>query len=229
MSDIQINHIAIIPDGNRRWAKQKGLATFLGHKEGGKITSGLVRHLWDKGVHTITLWGLSTDNQEKRSPEERAFLYEVIESSLRDSLDEAIEKGTKIVHLGRKDRIPQHLLDSLTIAEEKTKNGTNGVLNLAVDYGGRDEMIRAIKKAGDSKTALTETNLGDFLDTAGQKFPNPDLVIRTSGEERTSGFLTWQSALSELYFEKVHFPDLTPAILDRIIADVKERERRLGK
>lgn len=225
----KINHIAIIPDGNRRWAKNRGLPAFMGHKKGAEIAPSLIKYLWENGLHTITFWGLSTDNVLKRDKEELAILYEVIEKSIDEFLRETKEKNGRLIHLGRKDRMPKSLLDKLENAEKETKNNDKCVLNLALDYGGRDELLNAYKIANEQGAEITQENINQFLYTKEQEYPNPDLIIRTSGELRLSGFMPWQGALSEFYFEKKHFPDLTPEILSSILEEVRTRERRLGK
>mgnify|MGYP001562557882 FL=1 len=148
------------------------------------------------------------------------------------NLEEALKEKIRIIHLGRKDRIPKSLLKKIQDSEEKTKNFKNYVLNIALDYGGRDEIIRTIRQMANGKwqmANLTEDNFGQFLDTAGQPYPNPDLIIRTSGEERTSGLMIWQAAYAEYVFFDKHFPDLNDKDIETALEEYSKRQRRFGK
>lgn len=230
--DIKIpRHLAIIPDGNRRWARQHHLPTFVGHQRGFKRLQDLIRAMREWGVHTITIWAFSTENWE-RGKKELDYLMKLYEKIIDDSLAEAQKEKAKIIHLGRKDRIPKNLLKKITGAEEATRDFNGRVLNIALDYGGRDEILRAIARMSNVKwqmSNLDEEKFENFLDTAGQLYPNPDLLIRTSGELRTSGFLPWQTAYTEFYFFKKHLPDFTVEDLKEAILDYSRRERRFGK
>lgn len=224
------NHIAIIPDGNRRWARQHKLPTFEGHRRGFNIAFDLAKACRDFGVHTLSFWAFSTDNWQ-RSKEEVSYLMKLYETMIDRSLKEALKDEVQIVHLGRKDRIPKVLADKLANAEEKTKHLKRFILNLCLDYGGRDEILRAIKRIQDTEYRiqdLDEENFNDLLDTAGQPYPYPDLLIRTSGEQRTSGFLLWQMVYTEFYFVKKHFPEMTPQDIYEAILDYSKRDRRFG-
>jgi undecaprenyl diphosphate synthase len=240
------NHVAIIPDGNRRWARERGLPTFEGHRKGFDAGINLVKACRDFGVHTVSFWSFSTENWN-RSKEEVSYLMKLYEGMVYKILDEALKEGVKIIHLGRKDRIPVGLARKLHQAEEKTVGLTKHILNIALDYGGRDEIIRAIKKitnsslhqgfAGQAKFQipnLTEENFNDYLDTIGQPYPYPDLLIRTGavgtqGNWRTSGFLLWQMAYAEFYFAKKYFPDMTARDIYEAILEFSHRERRFGR
>src|SRR3989344_5770135 len=184
------NHVAIIPDGNRRWAKERGLPSFAGHQQGMERASEIARYARKLGISTATFWGLSTENWLKR-PEE-----EVV----------------RITHLGRKDRLPKHFIERLTALEAETKNNDKYFLNLGFDYGGRDEILRAMNRwRNEGGGELSEEIFSNLFDTGDQPYPSPDLIIRTSGEMRMSGFLPWQSDYAELYFEKSYFPAFTTA------------------
>ena len=220
-------HIAIIPDGNRRWAKERSLSTFEGHKKGYQVGIEVARACRQFGIHTLTFWGFSTENWQ-RSKEEVAYLMRIYEMFIDQHLAEAKRDGVRIIHLGRKDRLPKRLIEKLKKAEKETVGNTKHIFNLALDYGGRDEIVRAINK-WHSKEKITEDEFAKFLDTAGQPYPYPDLIIRTSGEKRLSGFLPWQGEYAELYFFKKHFPDLTPADIKKAILEYSRRERRFGK
>jgi undecaprenyl diphosphate synthase len=224
------NHIAIIPDGNRRWARARGLHTFDGHKRGFDRATELGRAARDWGVHTVTLWGFSTENWD-RTKEEINYLMKLYEKLVDDYLQEAKENKVKLVHLGRKDRLPKVLLKKIAQAEEETRDNGKYIMNVALDYGGHDDIIRAVKKMIEDKVKPEDVNkklFEKYLDTKDQPYPYVDLMIRTSGEQRTSGFLLWQSEYNEFYWECGHFPDFTPNKLKEAILDYSRRRRRFG-
>ena len=225
------NHIAIIPDGNRRWAKEHNLPSLAGHKKGFEVAVKIGRKIRAMGVHTLTMWAFSTENWN-RSKEEVSYLMKMYEMFVEKNLKEALKEKIRIIHIGRKDRIPKSLLDKIKRSEEKTKNFKNYVLNIALDYGGRDEIIRAVKKLSNVKGQLlnvSEENFNDFLDTSDQPYPDPDLIIRTSGEQRTSGLMIWQAAYAEYIFLQKHFPDLNDKDIEKTIEEYSKRQRRFGK
>lgn len=224
------NHIAIIPDGNRRWARAKGLYTLMGHKAGFERAVELARAARQMGIHTFSLWGFSTENWD-RTIEEINYLMKLYEKLVDDYLNEAIKDGVKIIHLGRKDRIPKSLLKKIVYAEEKTKNNKKYIANICIDYGGQDDILRAVKeiiKDGVSANDVDSELMGKYLDTRDQPYPYVDLMIRTSGEQRTSGLLLWQAAYAEMYWEDGHFPDFTPEKLKQAVLDYSRRRRRFG-
>lgn len=241
------HHVAIIPDGNRRWARNRGLPDFEGHRRGFEITPQICRSARAIGVHTLTLWAFSTENWD-RSPTEISYLMKLFEKLVDQNLQEAKRDSTRIYHLGRKDRIPKTLAERLAKAEEETKNNDRHVLNVALDYGGQDEILRAVAKVA---VAIKEGKISaedlfqvsgkyhdkypyylfkDFLDTKDQPYPYPypDLIVRTSNEKRLSGLYCWQGAYAELYWEKDHFPDFTLEKLEAAINDYCQRHRRFG-
>ena len=218
------DHIAIIPDGNRRWAREHGLPTLEGHRKGFDVGVKIARYIRSLGVHTLTIWAFSTENWNRKR-EEVSYLMRLYEVMLDKFFDEALKDNVRIVHLGRKDRIPKSLLKKIEDVEQKTRDNTKYILNIALDYGGRDEVLRAIKKLGN----LTEESFPKFLDTTGQPYPNPDLIIRTSGEMRTSGLMIWQAAYAEFYFLQKHFPDLIEKDIDNALEEFAKRQRRFGK
>lgn len=222
-------HVAIIPDGNRRWAKAKGLATFMGHRRGFDAAVRIGRTARELGIHTLTLWGFSTENW-KRTQAEIDYLFKLFIGMTDRYLKEAHRDQVKIIHLGRKDRLPSKLVAKIRQAESETQHYRKHVLNLGVDYGGRDEIVRAITKivSKPPKQKISEDLMSQYLDTTDQPYPYPDLIIRTSGEHRLSGFLLWQSAYSELYFEEKHFPDFTPARFKKAVVAYQSRQRRFG-
>ena len=224
------DHIAIIPDGNRRWARAKGLPAFEGHRRGINRAVEVSRAARDLGIHTVTLWGFSTENWD-RTKDEINYLMKLYEKLVDDYLKEAKREGVRIYHLGRKDRLPKSLLKKLTFAEDSTKKNTKHIMNIALDYGGQDDIVRAAQAMVSDGVKPEKVDKGLFekyIDTRGQPFPYIDLIIRTSGEQRTSGFLLWQSAYSETYWENDHFPDFTPEKLKAAILDYSRRRRRFG-
>ncbi|HKC04689.1 MAG TPA: polyprenyl diphosphate synthase [Patescibacteria group bacterium] len=224
------NHLAIIPDGNRRWARARGLHTFQGHKKGFDMALELCRTARNWGIHTVTLWGFSTENWD-RTMEEIGYLMKLYEKLVDNYLKEAREDDVKIVHLGRKDRLPKSLLAKLAKAEEETKDNKSYIMNIAIDYGGHDDIIRAVQKMITDKVAAEKVDkelFESYLDTRGQPYPYVDLMIRTSGEQRTSGMLLWQSSYTEYYFENDHFPDFGPKKLKEAVLDFSRRRRRFG-
>lgn len=224
------NHIAIVPDGNRRWARARGLPTLQGHKKGFDNAVRLCRTCRDWGIHTVTLWGFSTENWS-RSEREVTYLMKLYERLIGQFLSEAKKDGVKIIHLGRKDRLPQALLKKIELAENQTKDNKNYIMNIALDYGGEDEILRAVKeviKDGISENEIDKKLFEKYLDTNGQPYPYVDLIVRTSGEQRTSGFLLWQASYAETYWEQDHFPDFSPEKLMQAVLDYSRRRRRFG-
>lgn len=238
-------HIAIIPDGNRRWARDRGLPTFEGHRKGFNSANAVIKKARELGVHTMTLWAFSTENWN-RSQEEVDYLMKLYETNIEKNLKEAKKHESKIIHLGRKERIPVKLKEKVIKAEEETKDFTRHVLNIGLDYGGHDDILRATQKIiKDVQSGKIEADdifkeIGrykgkypyylykNYLDTGDQPNPYPDLVIRTSGEQRTSGYLSWQVAYCEYYFPKMHMPDFGPNELVDAIKEFSGRRRRFG-
>ncbi len=224
------DHIAIILDGNRRWARAKGIPTLEGHKAGFEAGMNIARAARNWGVHTFTVWGLSTENWD-RSPKELAYLMKLYWKMVSEVEKEAKKDDIRFVHLGRKDRLPKALVAYIKQLESKTRNNKSHVFNAAIDYGSRDEIVRATRKiieAGIKPEDIDEKSFASYLDTGDQPYPNVDLYIRTSGEQRMSGFLMWQAAYAEFHWEIDHLPDMTPEKLRDIIVDYSRRRRRFG-
>lgn len=224
------NHIALIPDGNRRWARARGLYTLYGHKRGFERAVELGRAARAMGVHTVTLWGFSTDNWD-RTADEISYLMKLYHKLIDDYLKDANRDGVRIVHLGRKDRLPKALVDKIINAEEETKHNKKYVANIALDYGGHDDIIRAVQRMINdrlSSSNVSKNLFEKYLDTHDQPYPYVDLLIRTSGEQRTSGLLLWQMEYAEMYWEQDHFPDFTPNKLVEAVLDYSRRRRRFG-
>ncbi len=237
------DHIAMILDGNRRWARARGLKPWEGHYYGYLAVERLARAARKLGVHTFTVWSFSTENWERPKREIDAIMN-LFRKAIKEKEGEFHRDKVALVHLGRKDRLPADIRRGLTKIETETaKYANNHVFNLAVDYGGRDEIVRAVRKIVDEKIPSAKIDEKTFenhplepglalgvgdLDTAGQPYPNPDLFIRTSGEQRTSGLLPWQMSLAEYYFETEHLPDFSPQMLREAILDYSRRRRRFG-
>jgi undecaprenyl diphosphate synthase len=225
-------HIAIIPDGNRRWARRRGLTSEVGHRHGFlNVTPELFRNAWQNGVHTMTLWLFSTENWN-RSTQEVDYLMSIYTTFVAEMCDLCLELDVRIAHLGRKDRLPTCLRLALLEAIKRTSNCESGVFNIALDYGGRDEIVRGIARLlrqGNFNIENLDENIVDaLLDTAGQEFPEPDIILRTSGEMRMSGFMPWQSTYSEFFFIDECYPDLTWEMVAETISDFSGRNRRFG-
>jgi undecaprenyl diphosphate synthase len=224
------NHVAIIPDGNRRWARSRGLPTFEGHRIGFDAAVKLAKAARKMGIHTVTLWGFSTENWD-RTPAEIAYLMKLYETLIQKYLKDALEDDTRIIHLGRKDRLPRPLIRKIENAEEKTKNCKSYIANIAIDFGGQDDIIRAVKRMiheGVKEDEVTKDLFDKYTDLHNQPYPYVDLMIRTSGEQRTSGFLMWNAPYAEFYWENDHFPDFTAEKLKEAVLDYSRRRRRFG-
>lgn len=217
-------HVAIIPDGNRRWAKSKNLPTFEGHRRGFDALVNVARESRKLDIKVMTVWGFSTENW-KRSPEEVSYLMDIYNEMIDRYLDEAMKDEIRIIHLGRKDRLNKNLVGKIADAENKTRDFDKHYLCIGLDYGGRDEIVRAVKKGQIEK----EGDIDKLLDTSILPYPNPDLIIRTGGEKRLSGYLLWQSEYSELMFVDKYLPDFTPDDFNNCIMQYSERNRRYGK
>ena len=224
-------HVAIIADGNRRWAKEKGLPTLEGHRKGAENVKQLSKRAKALGVKIITFWVFSTENWT-RTVKETGYLMKLFDTFIDRERKEAIKEKTRIIHMGRKDRIPEGLRKKIIQAEEETKHFTDYYFVVALDYGGRDEIMRAINQMSKVKgknLTMEEEDMNKFLDTKDLPQQEPDLIIRTSGELRLSGFMTWQSAYSDYYFSPLMFPDFGPGALEKAIDEYGERKRRFGK
>lgn len=217
-------HVAIIPDGNRRWAKKNGKPTAEGHRYAAQTTlPNLINELIRLEIKYFTFWALSTENLIGRSKEELSHLFNLIRISLKSKYKEFREKEIRLKIIGDLIKLPEDLQKEAYKITKETMNNKKITIVLGLNYGGRDEIIRAIKKGKN----LTKENFRDYLDTAG--IPDPDLIIRTGGEKRLSGFMLWQSEYSELYFSDLYFPDFTAKELEKAINSYSERKRRFGK
>ena len=221
-------HVGIILDGNRRWAKARGLDPWEGHKVGIATLDRAIGHAIERGISALTVYGFSTENW-KRSSAEVAFLMQFFEATLRDRSTIWQEQGVRFRHLGQLDRLPASLRECVVASEAASAENSTLTFGLCLSYGGRDEVVRAVQqlfRTGMTPDAFTEEVLTNALDSAG--LPDPDLIIRTSGEQRLSGFLMWQSVYSELYFTPTPWPDFDEAAFDTALAWYAERQRRYG-
>ncbi|MEM7693523.1 MAG: isoprenyl transferase [Pseudomonadota bacterium] len=226
-------HVAIIMDGNGRWAGKRGLPRTLGHRKGVEAVRRAVRHAGARGLECLTLYAFSRENW-RRPPTEVSELMSLLQRYIKSDLDELVAEGVKIRVIGARDDLSDGLRNLIETAEARSQSNQRMHLVLAFNYGGRDEIVRAVRRAHEaiaqgelSADALTEATFATFLDTGG--LPDPDLVIRTSGELRISNFLLWQSAYAEYAFPQTLWPDFDEALFDEALADYAHRQRRFGK
>ena len=221
-------HVAIVPDGNGRWAEQRGLSRLAGHKAGVKIMRSMIEYLNDYQIKYVTLYGFSTENWNRPEDEVKG-LFRVLEERIGKDVPKLHKKGVKVRHLGRLEELPTWLQKSIKNAEELTKNNTGMTLSLAFNYGGHVEIIDAVRRIiaeGIPSEKIDEKLFSSYLYTAG--LPDVDLLIRTGDELRLSNFLIWQTAYSEYYFTQSLWPDITKEDIDKALLAYSQRERRFG-
>lgn len=225
-------HIGIIMDGNGRWAQKRGLPRSVGHKEGAKNFKRISKYCNRIGIEYLTVYAFSTENWKRPSIEVKALMV-LFKQYLKEALEEFREENISIRFLGDTSVFPNDLQELIAETRELSKNQTGMVLNIAMNYGGRAELVSAVKKiAAQAATGelsveeIKESTIEQYLDTAGQ--PDPDLIIRPSGEFRTSNFLLWQSAYAEYLFMDILWPDFTPEDLERALDAYHCRDRRFG-
>jgi undecaprenyl diphosphate synthase len=222
-------HVAIIMDGNRRWARGRGLPEIEGHAAGVEAIRGLLTHAVRRGVPVLTLYAFSRENWA-RSDDEVAGLFDLLEAAIRSETDELRAQGVRVRLLGRLDELPEATRRSIGAALEATAEGDRLILNIAFNYAGRTELVDAVRRlvaSGIDPAAIDEATIGAALYTAG--LPDPDLVIRTGGEQRLSNFLIWQSAYAEFYSCEVLWPDFGPDAFDAALVEFARRTRRFGR
>jgi undecaprenyl diphosphate synthase len=220
--------VAIIADGNRRWAKSRGLPAIAGHVQGVEAIRPVVRRARDRGVSTLSVYTFSTENWQ-RPDDEVTGLFGLIDGAVRQYTDELIAEGVRVRVLGRLHEAPADVQRSIRAAEERTSGGSRMTLNICFNYSGRAEIVDAVRGIVASNvppSAIDEDAIGDRLYTVGQ--PDVDLIIRTGGDQRTSNFLIWQAAYAELVFCAKFWPDFTPDDFDAALTDYARRERRFG-
>lgn len=222
-------HVVIIPDGNRRWAKERGWFAWVGHRKA--VEYERVRNLFNEckeiGVKYLTFWAFSTENW-KRDQKEVEEIFNVMRKSVKSFKNEFIKEQIRFRHMGRRDRLPQDIIAIVDDLEQTTKDYDKLHFQLCLDYNGRDDIVRAIQKMVKENdiNSITEELVSKYLDSNG--IPDPDLIIRTSGERRTSGIMAYQAAYAELYFTNVYFPDFDADQFRRAILDYSARIRRFG-
>lgn len=247
-------HLAVIPDGNRRWADVQGVRRHEGHRRGFEVARHLARFCRRVGIHTVSIWAFSTDNW-KRDPREVRLLMQLYERWVKRVAKEAVRDEVRLVHIGRMDGIgrqpdwsddeweqarrngceeglPAPLRELLREVSERTAGFDRNVLNIALNYGGPDEVQRAAERmsrfAAERHVDVAKLDVYDFLDTSGQPHSLADVIVRTSGEVRLSGFFPLQSVYAELVFIRKHFPELTEDDLVDVVLEFSRRERRRG-
>lgn len=224
------NHVAIIMDGNGRWAIKRGLKRSEGHKEGSKTLENIANHAFDMGIKVLSIYAFSTDNF-KRSVEEVDYLMNLFIKCFKTKFDKLAKKGIKVVFSGRKDKLPKGVIESMLNIENKTKDNTNGIFNICLNYGGQEEIIDAASKlAIDINNGLDISKLTkeDFYKYLYNELPPIDLLIRTGGEIRLSNFMLYQNSYSELYFTDTFFPDFGKSEFNKAIFTYENRDRRFG-
>ena len=226
-------HVAIIMDGNGRWAKDKGLPREFGHQNGVNSVKSIVQEAYKSGIEYLTLYAFSIENWDRPS-DEVSSLMSLLVSTLRDEFDEIFDKDIKLNAVGEINSLPKEVVSELEFIINKTKNNRKMNLTLALSYGGKQEIFNAVKMISDKvKNNLIELNnfddsiINSHLYT--KNLPDVDLLIRTSGEQRISNFLLWQIAYAELYFTDVYWPDFSKDDFNLALENYKSRERRFGK
>lgn len=222
-------HIGIIMDGNGRWASAKGLPRSMGHKKGAEVVKEIVQTSANMGIKALTLFGFSEENWA-RPQDEVSLLMLLAETYLKKELQNLHKENVRFQVIGNKEKLPKNLLQVIEDAEQTTLNNDRFFLNLALSYSGRLDILDAVKRIiseGITVDMLTEDTLSSYLSL--HNLPDPDLIIRTSGEQRISNFLLWQAAYSELYFSPAMWPDFDKKELETAIQSYQQRQRRFGK
>ena len=226
-------HLAVILDGNGRWAKAKGLPRNMGHVEGAKTVEKMCEIAWNKGIEYFTVYAFSTENWS-RPKEEVSLLMKLLRDYMVNCVKRSMKNNMKVRVIGDKSKLDEDIQASIANLEEKTKDNTGLKFTIAINYGSRDEIRRAVKSiAEDVKNGtvdpddVNEELISSRLDTAG--YPDPDLLVRTSGEQRISNYLLWQIAYSEFYFAECNWPDFNEKELDKALEAYNRRDRRFGK
>lgn len=227
MENINIpEHVAIIVDGNRRWAKEQGKPTSMGHNEGLKNLKIISEYILSKGIKYLSLFVFSTENF-KRDEKEVKYLMDLFIKAFKKEKNYFLKNNIKVIFSGRKINLPKEVIESIEEIEKTTKDCTKGICNFCLNYGGQSEIIDAVNNIiKDNKKEIT---IEDFEKYLYQNLPPIDLMIRTSGEIRISNFMLWQLAYAELHFTKTYFPALTKEEIDEILIEFSKRNRRFGK
>lgn len=221
-------HIGIIMDGNRRWARERGLDPIKGHEEGVETLRKIIRKAQDMGVTSLTIYAFSSENWGRTKREVAALIKLLLTAVVKDRF-EIVKNGVRFRTIGDLRRFPLNLRTAIRELVRVTKRNNKFVFNLAINYGGRAEIVRAVRKLvkkGTSAARITEEGIASYLDTAGQA--DPDLIIRTGGEQRLSNFMLWQSSYSELYFSDRKWPEFSEKDFESAIKEYQKRSRRFG-
>ncbi len=224
-----LKHIAIIPDGNRRWAKEHLLPSMMGHKKGVEALKNIVKACAEFDIKHLTMYAFSTENWNRKQ-EEVDFLMDLLAQTIKNELKELNENNVKLTFLGNLKQLNENLQKILEDAQETTKNNSGVNLNIAINYGARDEIKNAVKnivKQGYKEEEITEDLISNNLYT--KNIPDPDLLIRTSGEKRISNYLLWQIAYCEIYITDKYWPEFDKEQLKLAIEEFAQRQRRWGK
>lgn len=221
-----INHIAFIMDGNGRWAKKRLLPRHLGHKEGCLRIIEILRACKEFGVKAMSLYAFSTENW-KRPKDEIDHLFDYLDEFFKREIDNLMKDDVQVRTMGDLTRLPPHTQSTIKEAKERTKNNKTVILNICLNYGGRDEIVRAINKAiNENNGEITEEKFATYLDSTG--LPEVDLLIRTSGEQRLSNYMLWQMAYAEFIFTPTYWPDFKREHLIECLKEFESRNRRFG-
>ena len=231
--DLKIpSHVAVILDGNGRWAKKRHMPRTYGHKVGSQVVEDMLSIVDDLGVNYFTVYAFSTENW-KRSEDEVSTLMNILRRYLKDCVKKSMKNNVRCRVIGRREELSEDIIESIINLEEKTKNNTGLNFTIAINYGGRDEITRAVKKIADKVARgelkaedITEKTINDNLDT--WELPDPDLLIRSSGEQRLSNYLPWQLAYTEFYFTETLWPDFNREEMIKAFEKYNRRERRFG-
>lgn len=225
------NHVAIIMDGNGRWAQKRGLKRTKGHQKGAEVLKKISEYVYDKKIKVLSVFAFSTENW-KRDKEEVDYLMDLFLKAFKDNFDAVKKKGVKVVFSGLKDKLSDKVVKAMEKMSEETKNNNNGVFNICLNYGGQDEIVNASKKISEDvlngNLSIDDINKDSFGKYLFNDLPPIDLLIRTSGEYRISNFMLWQMAYAELYFTDVLWPDFDEKQMDKAIKVFNNRDRRFG-
>lgn len=221
-----LKHIAFIMDGNGRWAKQRLMPRKYGHSEGVKAMKRVIEAADEYGIEAVSFYAFSTENWSRPQDEVDA-LFKMVDKFAKDELEYYAEKGYRVRIMGDISRLPESTANALNSIIERTAKNTGLTVNIGLNYGGRDEIIRAVNKLIESGKAVTMESLSTALDTSGM--PDPDIIVRSAGEQRLSNFMLWQAAYSEFIYRKEYWPSFDKEILKGIIEEYSTRDRRFGK
>lgn len=226
-------HVAIVMDGNGRWAKKNGVDRLEGHRKGAEVALEIVKHAGRQEIPYLTLYTFSSENWQRPEEEVQGLMAILYDKLLQDA-HSLVENGVQLKTIGATEKLPEHVQDALSEVGHMTRDCKKLTLTLALSYGSRDEIVRASKKLARAVSSGTlsvdeidEARFATFLDTT--FLPDPDVIIRTSGENRLSNFLLWQGSYAEIFFLKMFWPDFRPADFDDVLAEFVARERRFGR